>query len=231
MAPELAILLSLILGLSGVIMFGAQLWAHRGAAGARPRVRSRSKALRGAAFSRNAILNSLTSVAMVYGFAWAFDGRLLTTMGASFLTILAEGVAILAIYDFVYYLMHRYPFHEWTLLRQVHAVHHRVREPLALDSLYLHPLENIIGLGLLWASTALVGLLTGGVNIYAFSWAFFVYSVVNILLHAGIDSHTFPMNIMAHLSHRHDLHHTSMRSTNYGSISPLWDRLFGTEEG
>ena len=57
-------------------------------------------------------------------------------------------VAVLAIYDFSYYLVHRFLFHG-KALRKVHALHHRAHVALpSSDSLYVHPLETLIGQGL-----------------------------------------------------------------------------------
>jgi hypothetical protein len=39
--------------------------------------------------------------------------------------------------------MHRYLFHEWQLLRPVHAAPHR--KYLTAPSLYVHPVENALG--------------------------------------------------------------------------------------
>ncbi len=56
-------------------------------------------------------------------------------------------VFVIVLYDFGYYFIHRYPFHEWKMLRRVHSIHHKTRHPRAIDSLLLHPAETCIGLG------------------------------------------------------------------------------------
>jgi sterol desaturase/sphingolipid hydroxylase (fatty acid hydroxylase superfamily) len=73
-------------------------------------------------------------------------------------------------------------------------------------------------------------LLVGPVNIYSFAGVFLVYSVLNILNHAGLDLLFFPFRTITHLSRKHDRHHVSMRSGNFASITPLFDLLFGTAE-
>ena len=137
-----------------------------------------------------------------------------------------EAVTVIVIYDFGYYFMHRYLFHEWKVLRGVHSVHHAARNPRQIDSLLLHPVETILGLGLFFGSVALVG----GVHLYTLGAMFTVYTALNILNHAGIDIPHFPFKTLGVLAAKHDRHHHSMLSGNYASITPLPDIIFGTVE-
>jgi|COG998Drversion2_1049125.scaffolds.fasta_scaffold58678_2 sterol desaturase/sphingolipid hydroxylase (fatty acid hydroxylase superfamily) len=137
-----------------------------------------------------------------------------------------EAVTVILIYDFAYYFMHRYPFHEWKILRGVHSVHHAARNPRYIDSLLLHPVETILGLGLFFGSAALVG----GVHIYTMAALFTAYTAFNILNHAGVDFPHFPFKTLGVLAAKHDRHHHSMLSGNYASITPLPDIIFGTVE-
>ncbi len=177
-------------------------------------------------FWRTAAFNCVLSISMVYALTYLLYGYLFYEEAASPWRLLLEGVGILITYDFGYYLAHRYPFHEWRLLRGVHAVHHTVRYPTAYDSLYMHPLENAIGLVLLMLCTFLVG----PVSIYSFAGVFVIYSFLNIVNHAGLDLPFYPFRTLSYLARKHDRHHVSMRSGNYASITPLFDRLFGTAE-
>jgi len=65
--------------------------------------------------------------------------------------VLPDIVVILMVYDFVYYLAHRFLFHDEGFfggpLLWVHAWHHRQRNPCRVDSSYIHPLEVAIGIG------------------------------------------------------------------------------------
>jgi sterol desaturase/sphingolipid hydroxylase (fatty acid hydroxylase superfamily) len=184
------------------------------------------RTLKGPKFWRIAIVNSVLSISMVYGLTYLLYAFLFYEEAASPGRMLLEGVGILITYDFAYYLVHRYLFHQWELLKRVHAVHHTVRYPTAYDSLYMHPLENAIGLVLLMLCTFLVG----PVSVYSFAGVFVVYSSLNILNHAGLDLPFFPFRTLTALARKHDKHHVSMRSGNYASITPLFDLLFGTAE-
>ena len=52
-------------------------------------------------------------------------------------------LVVLLVFDFMYYLTHRFLFHG-KILRKVHARHHQDRETTHIDALYGHPLETCI---------------------------------------------------------------------------------------
>ena len=219
-------MLSIVLALSGGLLIGLTL-LFRMPVTANHRIREEPvRPLKGPEFWRIAVFNSVLSISMVYGLTYLLYAFLFYEEAVSAWRMLLEGVGILITYDFVYYLVHRYPFHQWNLLKKVHAVHHTVRYPTAYDSLYMHPLENAIGLLLLMLCTFLVG----PVSIYSFAGVFVVYSFLNILNHAGLDLPFFPFRTLTYLARKHDRHHVSMRSENFASITPLFDHLFGTAE-
>jgi sterol desaturase/sphingolipid hydroxylase (fatty acid hydroxylase superfamily) len=223
---SLFVMLSIVLALSGGLLIGLTL-LFRMPVTDNHRIREEPvKTLKGPKFWRTAIFNSVLSISMVYGLTYLLYSFLFYEEAASPWRMLLEGVGILITYDFAYYLVHRYPFHQWDMLKRVHAVHHTVRYPTACDSLYMHPLENAIGLALLMLCTFLVG----PVSIYSFTGVFVVYSSLNILNHAGLDLPFFPFRTLTALARKHDQHHVSMRSGNYASITPLFDLLFGTTE-
>ncbi len=219
-------MLSIVLALSGGLLIGLTL-LFRMPVTANHRIREEPvRSLKGPEFWRTAIFNSVMSISLVYGLTYLLYAFLFYEEAASPWRMLLEGVGILITYDFAYYFVHRYPFHQWRLLKGVHAVHHTVRYPTAYDSLYMHPVENAIGLLLLMLCTFLVG----PVSVYAFAGVFVIYSFLNILNHAGFDLPFFPFRTLTYLARKHDQHHVSMRSGTYASITPLFDRLFGTAE-
>jgi sterol desaturase/sphingolipid hydroxylase (fatty acid hydroxylase superfamily) len=137
---------------------------------------------------------------------------------------LGEAAAILLLYDLGYYLLHRFLFHEWSVGRRIHAVHHTIRTPYARDSLYIHPIETASGVGLLLACTAIVG----PVGMSSFALALLTYSFLNVFIHSSFDVRVFPLRTLTALVRNHDTHHESMKSGYYASITPLWDVVFGT---
>jgi len=177
----------------------------------------------GAELSRRVVVNSLVSTGLVFGFTHLFAGQLFSAAAVPVWRGALQALAILALYDLLYYFLHRYLFHRWSVLRPIHAVHHRVRYPTTIDSLFLHPIEGFLGLGLLMLCTWVVG----PVHVYAFGACFFVYSWVNIIIHGGV---ALPIPYLGLVARKHAIHHVDMRAGNYASLSPLPDLLFGTAE-
>ncbi len=171
-------------------------------------------------------LNTTVSITLIFSVMYGLGDYLYYDHAAPAWRYLLEAATVILIYDFGYYFIHRYPFHEWKILRGVHAVHHASRNPRVIDSLLLHPVETILGLGLFFGSAALVG----GVHIYTLGVLFATYTAFNILNHAGIDVPHFPFKTLGVLAAKHDRHHHSMLSGNYASITPLPDIIFGTVE-
>lgn len=219
-------MLVVVFALSGLLM------ATLAGAYASPRLRSRrifedrGRKLEGARLYKRVFGNMIFSAALVFALAYGLYPWLIDDAADPGFAMLWHGAAILLVYDGLYYCMHRFAFHEWALLRKVHVVHHVVRHPRAVDSLYLHPVETFLGLALLTSCTLVIG----PVHPATFAVVFAVYSFLNILVHSGLDLPFFPFRTVSHLARKHDLHHTSMKGGNYASITPLWDVLFGTAE-
>lgn len=172
------------------------------------------------------LANALFSGALAYALALGPQKYLFHQRPTPIVTMVLQAAAILFLYDVGYYAMHRFLFHQWRWMKRVHAVHHMVRHPNALDSLFLSPVETFCGLALLTVCTWIVG----PVHIVTYGIAFAAYSYLNILVHSGLDLPFFPFRIASYLARKHDTHHTSMRGGNFASITPLCDLVFGTAE-
>ena len=180
-------------------------------------------------------INSAVSTGMYVVATFVFFDQLLYSAPAPLGRVAFEIAAMLLIYDGLYYMLHRYAFHEWERGRRWHSVHHRIRSPRAKDSLFIHPMETFLGVATMLVSIVVTGLLSahllggpGGVHTAAFGAGFFIYSALNIYVHSGVQVPTFPLRLLSTLSRNHDAHHTSMRGGYYASITPLWDTVFGT---
>ena len=180
----------------------------------------------GATLQRSVKLNSAVSVGFMFGCALLFADFLMYSGDVALWRIPLEIVMVVIIYDFIYYGVHRYPFHEWKVLRAVHAVHHQTRHPRAVDSLLLHPLETCLGLGAFLASVALVG----GVHASSFAVLFIGYTTLNVVNHAGLNFQRFPLRSMGWLAVKHDKHHRRDLAGNYAFLTTIPDTLFGTAE-
>ncbi len=146
-----------------------------------------------------------------------------------------EIASMLLLYDFLYYLTHRFVFHEWSVGQKWHRIHHRIRSPRTKDSLYIHPMETILGVAMMIISIVITGLLAAtlfgganGLHILAFGIGFFIYSVLNLFIHSALQLPFFPFNLLGPLCKHHDMHHSSMRGGYYASITPIWDMLLCT---
>jgi len=172
------------------------------------------------------VLNTTVSISLIFAVMYGLGGYLYYDHAIPAWRFVLEAVTVILLYDFGYYFMHRYLFHEWKILRGVHSVHHAARNPRVIDSLLLHPVETFMGLSLFFGSVALVG----GVHLYTLAVLFITYTAFNILNHAGVDIPHFPVKALGILAAKHDRHHHSMISGNYASITPLPDIIFGTVE-
>ncbi len=139
-----------------------------------------------------------------------------------------DAFVILMVYDFVYYLAHRFVFHGGGPLVWMHAVHHRQKNPCKKDAAYIHPLESILGLGLFAFSVACAGLLLGDFHVVTMLIALTVFGLANMQNHTLFESDYFPFRYMFYISKMHHVHHSRFSAGNFATISLFYDWLFGT---
>lgn len=142
--------------------------------------------------------------------------------------VLLDLFAILMVYDFFYYLTHRFLFHGQGYFRQVHALHHQARNPTHIDAFYVHPLETFIGIALFMSSTALLGVFMGPFHLATLAVAVLVFSNLNVINHCHIRMDRFPGKTLSWISVKHANHHKDMHQGNYATITLLYDKLFRT---
>ncbi len=171
--------------------------------------------------------NSTLSLLFVGAMIAALSGFAFRTDGARLWRIPVDLLAIVLIYDFAYYWMHRLMHHR-KLMRYVHAVHHRARNPSALESFYLHPIELFAGLALIHLSVAGYAALAGPIHVYAYALVFLVHSTLNILVHSGLVFGHWMLAPIDALARKHSVHHKDDFGRNYASLTPFPDRIFGT---
>ena len=139
-------------------------------------------------------------------------------------------VAVLMVFDFAYYLTHRFLFHG-RALRKVHALHHQARTPTYVDGLYVHPLETAIGLALFLGSIPLVATLGGGaLNAFSMAVATLIFTQLNTINHCYVNLPHFPFRALSRITALHAAHHVDMNHGNYATLTMIYDRLFGTLE-
>jgi sterol desaturase/sphingolipid hydroxylase (fatty acid hydroxylase superfamily) len=141
-------------------------------------------------------------------------------------------VVILMVYDFFYYLMHRYLFHDNNFiggpLKWMHAVHHRQHDPCRMDSSYIHPLEVACGLGLYTATILALSWPMGRFHVATIIITWVAFSRINVHNHALWKSDRFPFKYMNYAARMHHNHHAKFTGGNYATITLLFDWMFGT---
>lgn len=172
---------------------------------------------------KSAMWTNYVFFAAILPFCVSFDSRPLWRH-------LVEIVAILAIFDFMYYLTHRFIFHDGPL-RKIHALHHQARKPTYIDAQYVHPLETFIGLSLFLVSIPIVALIEGApLNTFSAGIATIIFTQINTLNHTYVKLPYFPFKWLDYLTGVHAAHHVDMNQGNYATLTMVYDKLFGTYE-
>ena len=141
-----------------------------------------------------------------------------------------EIVAVLLIFDFMYYWTHRLLFHG-DPLRKIHALHHQARKPTHIDAHYVHPIETMIGLGLFLGSLPIVALIAGApLHAVSAAIATLIFTHINTINHTYVNLPYFPFKSLDYLTGVHAAHHVDMNQGNYATLTMLYDWLFGTYE-
>jgi len=146
--------------------------------------------------------------------------------------VLLDIVVILMFYDFIYYLVHRFLFHDGGLLggplMWVHAVHHRQHNPCRMDSSYIHPLEVAMGLGLYVGSIFILSRFMGQFHVATIIITWVAFSQINLHNHDLWKVDRFPFKYLSYMSKMHHNHHGKFTGGNFATISLLYDWMFGT---
>ena len=139
---------------------------------------------------------------------------------------------ILMVYDFFYYLTHRFVFHESNgvkgPLMWMHAVHHQQNNPCRMDSSYIHPLEVAIGLGLYAATIFGLSFVLGNFHVLTIVVTWVAFSEINLHNHDRWESNETGFKLLNYMSVMHHNHHVRFTGGNFATITLLFDWLFGT---
>jgi len=140
----------------------------------------------------------------------------------------AAFAASLALLDLAIYAQH-VALHRSRLLWWLHRVHHTDRDLDATSAGRFHPLE-IVG-SLAWKAGVAVAIGAPAEAVAAYETLFALFAVVT---HANIDVAVRAQRRLSAVLVTPDLHriHHSVRPdeslSNFGTVTTLWDRLFGT---
>jgi sterol desaturase/sphingolipid hydroxylase (fatty acid hydroxylase superfamily) len=146
--------------------------------------------------------------------------------------MLRDMAVILMVYDFFYYLVHRFLFHHGGLfggpLVWVHAVHHQQHNPCRKDSSYIHPIEVALGLGLYVGGIFLLSRFMGPFHVVTVVVTWVAFTQINLHNHDLWTADRFPFGVLNYASKMHHNHHARFTGGNFASISVFYDWLFGT---
>ncbi|MFM2287703.1 MAG: hypothetical protein RL684_846 [Pseudomonadota bacterium] len=135
-------------------------------------------------------------------------------------------LTFLLVYDLGYYWFHRWQ-HASPLLWRVHAVHHSETDLNATSYARQHFLENVLQSFALMVPLLLLVTLTPT----TFAWVAIISTFVQFFAHAALPIHFGPLSKLLISPRLHRVHHSSDRvesDSNYASMFPVWDVIFGT---
>jgi exosortase len=130
--------------------------------------------------------------------------------------------------DLCHYWEHRL-YHHVPLLWRVHLVHHSDTQIDVTTTERHHPLEFVLGTALMLLMIFALGFPAAGVGIYLLSATVVaLYSHANLHPPLALDRFMRRLIVTAPV---HAVHHSDLKAqtnSNFASVLPIWDRLFGT---
>lgn len=126
--------------------------------------------------------------------------------------------------DFTYYWEHRIA-HEVRILWTQHAVHHSSRDYNIITGIRFGPLEG------LWSLLSHIPLVFLGFSPDMIFFGIIVVLAYQTWIHTELIGRLGPLEWVLNTPSHHRVHHGSDRKyldKNYGGITIIWDRLFGT---
>ncbi len=140
--------------------------------------------------------------------------------------ILFQLFIIFVIDDIYFYFLHLLMHKNKFILKKIHSIHHRAITPVALEYMYVHPLEWLSGylgpfLGMLVLN------LLGSVNIFSFWLYQLIRNIHELDVHSGFKSKISKWIPYWGESEHHDKHHEVLNG-NYATTFTFWDDFFNT---
>lgn len=131
---------------------------------------------------------------------------------AIFWSVAWHYIAYVVLADQWFYWTHRYMHVNKSLFSYVHSIHHEWTHPMAISTMYAHPLEHIVvNLGAILVGPFLLPMPMHFVRIWGL-----VAMINSMMAHSGIKG----------LSASHDIHHRKLKY-NFGVLD-LSDRMYDT---
>jgi sterol desaturase/sphingolipid hydroxylase (fatty acid hydroxylase superfamily) len=167
------------------------------------------------------VLERLCEVAVV-----AVAGATVSAKGFGPISRLPVGIQVVAAivgFDLLWYWYHRLA-HQLPRLWRVHGAHHTPSQMYVLMHGVFHPLDELVVRFVL----ALVVFRFGGFTPDASFIALALIGTVGVISHLNADVRLWALNHVLIGPETHRYHHSATHRGNYGTVTSIWDQLFGT---
>ena len=168
-------------------------------------------------------LISISSIGLYFLYPIMFDNEI----EINFTSIMIQLFIILIIDDFYFYILHSWMHSNKYILDKIHRVHHRVISPFALEYIYVHPLEWMLGYVGPFLAIFCISLVSP-VNILSFWLYQLIRNLHELDVHSGFKSFFSKWIPFWGESEHHDLHHEKLNG-NYATTFTIWDSIFKTK--
>jgi sterol desaturase/sphingolipid hydroxylase (fatty acid hydroxylase superfamily) len=122
------------------------------------------------------------------------------------------------------YLLHRFAFHHFPHIKEMHLEHHHAERDLVGTPIWLSLLAHVVIVfipSLLVFDLQIASALAAGI-MAGYLWYVSVHHIVH-------HWHTSHQGYLYKLKRRHALHHHTSEDCNFGVTTGIWDRVFRTE--
>jgi len=150
------------------------------------------------------------------------------SMDFDILPILLQLFIILFVDDLFFYFLHRWLHENKFLLKTIHRIHHKATAPFALEYLYVHPLEWMLGYIGPFIGIISIGVFTDSLSIWTLWIYMFVRNMHELDVHSGYKSKIDKWIPFWGDNDHHDIHHEKLDG-NYATTFTLWDHVFKTK--
>ena len=141
------------------------------------------------------------------------------------LPFVAQLIILILLVDLSWYISHR-AFHTIPMLWKMHALHHNSEQLHVLNNARQHPLEVFAFFLPIMLVVQIID-----VPLALLNWYFAFQLTVGLLTHSNLAVNTGWLSWIFNTPELHHWHHSRLRKehdNNYGSVTMVWDHLFGT---
>jgi methylsterol monooxygenase len=170
------------------------------------------------------LLVSVSSIGLYYLYPILFE----QTLSFHFSTIIIQLLVILIIDDCYFYFLHYWMHKNEYILNKIHRIHHKAISPFALEYIYVHPLEWIMGYVGPFIALFVITIFDSDVSILAFWLYQLIRNIHELDVHSGFKSFFSKWIPFWGESEHHDMHHEKLNG-NYATTFTIWDKIFNTK--